>query len=46
MGREIFVGEGIGKQFDCRGVHRVELHGEWCRLDVTGGLNGNGDIGG
>jgi len=26
-------------------VHRGELHGEWCSMDVTGGLNGKRDMG-
>ena len=29
---------------DCRRVHREELHGEWCRLDVIGRLNEKGNI--
>ena len=58
MGREILVGErnwetvecrrvhSSGLTVDCMRVHSGELHGEWCRLDVTGGLKGKGDIGG
>ena len=30
MGRELFVGERNWETFDCRTVHRGELHGEWC----------------
>ena len=44
MGREILVGERNWETVDCTKVHSVELHGEWCCLDVNGGLNGKGDI--
>ena len=30
MGRELLVGERNWEKFDCRRVHSVELHGEWC----------------
>ena len=46
MGKDIrlFVGERNWETVDCRRVHIGVLHGEWCRLDVTGVLNGKGDI--
>ena len=44
MGREIMVGERNWETVDCRRVHSGDLHGEWCLLDVTGGLNGKGDV--
>jgi len=30
MEREIMVGERDWETVDCRRVHSVELHGEWC----------------
>ena len=45
MGREKLVDERNCETINCRGVHSGELHGEWCRLDVTGEFNGKGDIG-
>jgi len=44
MGREILVCERNWESVDCWRVHSGELHDEWCRLDVTGGLNGKLDI--
>jgi len=42
----ILAGERNWETFDCRRVRSGEMHGECCWLDVTGGLNGKGDIGG
>jgi len=41
MGWDILVVERNWESVNWRSVHSGELHGEWCRLDVTGGLNGN-----
>jgi len=30
MGREVLVGERNWETVDCKRVHSVELHGEWC----------------
>jgi len=30
MGSEIYVGESNWETVDCRMVHSVEMHGEWC----------------
>jgi len=46
MGRDILVGERNCETVDCKRMNSMELHGEWCSLDVTGGLNGKGIIGG
>jgi len=46
MAREILVGERNWETVECRRVYSGELHGEWCSVEVTGGLNGKGDIGG
>jgi len=45
MGREILVGERNWETIKCRTFHSGEIHVEWCGLDVTGELNGKGDIG-
>jgi len=46
MGSKILVGERNWENVECRRVHIGELHGEWCCLEVTGGLIGKVDIGG
>jgi len=42
--REIFVVERNWETVDCRRLHSGELHEQCCRLNITGGLNGKGEM--
>ena len=42
--REIFVAERNWETVDCRKLHSGELHDQCCWLNVTGWLNGKGEM--